>query len=169
MSDVVACQHLPMAQHPQAEVEAAVAAYVQVREQIETGEKTWIDLADFFTDDAIYIDPAWGRVEGIDAIRSFLVESMLGLDDWRFPIELVAITGDDVIVKWTQILPSGARQTGYSNMVYAGDGKFSYDEDLLNMVHVNEALRAAGWMPGPDFVMPPKHPNRDTTKPSASA
>jgi len=158
-----------MAQHPHAEVEAAAAAYVQLREQIEAGAKTWVDLADLFTDDAIYIDPAWGRVEGIDAIRSFLVESMLGLDDWRFPIELVAITGDDVIVKWTQILPSGARQTGYSNMVYAGDGKFSYDEDVLNMVHVNEELRAAGWRPGPEFVMPPKHPNRDATKPADSA
>ena len=156
-----------MPNHPRAEVEAAVAAYVEVREQIEAGERSWIDLAQFFTDDAIYIDPAWGRIEGIDAIREFLVESMLGLDDWRFPIELVAITGDDVIVKWQQVLPSGARQTGYSNLVYAADGKFSYDEDLLNMVHVNADLRAAGWTPGPGFVMPPKQPNRDTTKPAS--
>jgi hypothetical protein len=157
-----------MAPHPREEIEAAVAAYVQCREQNEAGERTWVDLAEFFTDNAIYIDPAWGRIEGIDAIRTFLVESMRGLDDWRFPIELVAITGDDVIVKWTQILPSGARQTGYTNMVYAGGGKFSYDEDLLNMVHVNDDLRASGWVPGPGFVMPPKHPNRDTTKPGAA-
>ena len=151
--------------HPSEEVAAAVASYLATREQIEAGAATWIDLAAFFTDDAIYIDPAWGRVEGIDAIREFLVDSMKGLEDWRFPIELTAISGNDVIVKWAQVLPSGQRQTGYSNLVYAGDGKFSYDEDLLNMVHVLEDLKASGWRPGPGFASPPSNPNRDTTKP----
>ena len=33
-------------------------------------------------------------------------------------------------------------------MVYAGDGKFRYQEDLLNMVHVLEDLKASGWRPG---------------------
>ena len=42
-----------------------------------------VDLAEFFTDDAVYIDPAWGRIQGIDEIRAFLVDSMLGLEDWR--------------------------------------------------------------------------------------
>ena len=142
-----------------------MAAYVAVREQIEAGEKTWIDLAPFFTDDAVYIDPAWGRIQGIAEIREFLVDSMRGLEDWRFPIELVAIVGDDVVVKWTQVLPSGHRQSGYSNLVYAGGGQFSYDEDLLNMAHVLEDLAASGWRPGPGFASPPTNPNRDTSKP----
>jgi ketosteroid isomerase-like protein len=59
--------------HPHAEVRAAVDAYVEVRRQIEAGEATWLDLSTFFTDDAVYVDPAWGRVEGIDEIRAFLV------------------------------------------------------------------------------------------------
>jgi hypothetical protein len=33
-------------------------------------------------------------------------------------------------------------------------------------VHVNEDLRASGWLPGPGFNMPPKHPNRDWSRPS---
>jgi len=150
------------------EVESTVAAYVATRERIEAGEATWVDLAAFFTDDAVYIDPAWGRVEGIEAIREFLVDSMRGLEDWRFPIELVVIDGNDVIVKWTQVLPSGHRQSGYTNLVYAGDGKFSYDEDLLNMAHVLEDLQASGWRPGPGFQSPPPNPNRDTAKPKNS-
>ncbi len=151
--------------YPRAEVEAAVERYVACRNRIEAGEATWLDLADFFTDDAVYIDPAWGRIQGIAAIREFLVESMRGLDDWRFPIDLVAVEGDDVVVKWTQILPSGHRQSGWTRLVYGGDGRFRYDEDLLNMAHVLEDLQASGWRPGPGFVPPPATPNRDFSVP----
>lgn len=154
--------------HPSQEVEAAVEDYVATRDAIERGEKGWSDLARFFTDDAVYIDPAWGRIEGIEEISSFLVDSMRGLEDWRFPVELVAISGDEVLVKWTQVLPSGHRQSGYSNLVYAGGGKFSYDEDLLNMLHVLEDLKASGWRPGPGFVPPPPEPDRNTAKPANS-
>jgi hypothetical protein len=151
--------------HPRAEVEQVLARYVELRERIERGESTWLDLADLFTDDIVYIDPAWGRVEGIDEVRSFLVESMRGLEDWRFPITLTAIEGDDVVIKWTQILPGGGSQTGWSHLVYAGDGRFSFEEDLLNMVHVLADLKDSGWRPGPGFTSPPAAPDRDATIP----
>ena len=95
-------------------------AYVDLRERIERGEATWTDFAGIFTDDAVYIDPAYGRVEGLDAIRRFLDESMRGLEDWRFPIEFTAVDGDNVIIKWTQLLPNGRRQSGYTRLIYAG-------------------------------------------------
>ena len=63
-------------------------------------------------------------------------------------------------------LPQPAEMTGVSLLRYAGDGKFSYEEDLLNMTHVNEDLRAAGWRPRPGFVMPPSAPNRKWSRPS---
>ena len=96
---------------PPAEVRATVDAYVEVRRRIEAGEATWLDLAAFFTDDAVYIDPAWGRIQGIDEIRAFLVESMRGLEDWRFPIRFTAIDGDEVVTVWDQVLP-GERPDG---------------------------------------------------------
>ena len=157
--------------HPYEEVRAAVDAYVAVREQIEAGDATWLDLAQFFTDDIVYIDPAWGRVQGIDHIREFLVDSMVGLEDWSFPIEFTAIDGDTVVIKWWQQLPGtrpdGTRyeQSGYSTLVYAGDGKFSYEEDILNMAHVLEDLKASGWTPGEGFLMPPAHPDRAFHRP----
>jgi hypothetical protein len=94
----------------------------------------------------------------------FFDESMRGLEDWRFPIEAAAVDGDEVLVKWTQVLPSGKRQTGVSSMRYAGDGRFDHQEDLLNMVHVLEDLQADGWRPGPGFVSPPPAPNRDVSR-----
>jgi limonene-1,2-epoxide hydrolase len=157
--------------HPEAEIRATVDAYVGLRARIEAGAATWLDLADFFTDDAVYIDPAWGRIQGIDEIRTFLVESMRGLEDWRFPISFTAIDGDDVVTVWSQILP-GQRadgrpyaQTGVSLLRYAGEGRFCFEEDLLNMAHVLEDLVASGWRPGPGFQAPPPKPDRDTTRP----
>jgi ketosteroid isomerase-like protein len=160
-----------MSTHPPEEVRAAVDTYVALRERIEEGRATWTDLAELFTDDVVYIDPAWGRIEGIDELRRFLDESMRGLEDWRFPIEFTAIAGDTVVVKWTQQLP-GTRpdgtpyqQSGVSTLVYGGGGRFRYEEDLLNMVHVLEDLAESGWRPGPGFVAPPDRPDRDASRP----
>ncbi len=38
--------------------------YLDTWRQIDAGEQDWKALAAFFTDDATFIDPAWGRVEG---------------------------------------------------------------------------------------------------------
>lgn len=158
--------------HSPDEVAAAAANYRALREAIERGEQSWPALADLFTEDAVYIDPAWGRIEGRDEIRAFMGESMTGLEDWTFPVEFIAIEGDQVVVKWTQELPGtkpdGTRwsQSGYSTLVYAGDGRFSYEEDLLNMAHVIEDIVASGWRPGPGFAAPPPNPNRDVSRPA---
>ena len=147
------------------ELQATVDDYLALRAAIEAGESTWIDLARFFTDDAVYIDPAWGRIQGLDEIRRFLGESMRGLEDWRFPVTAAAVDGDYLLVRWTQILPSGHRQTGSSTLRYAGGGRFDYEEDLLNMVHVLEDLKTSGWRPGPGFIAPPAAPVRDAAEP----
>ncbi len=154
----------------------AVAKYVALRAQIEdpTDPTTWTALADLFTDDAVYIDPAWGRIEGIDEIRSFLHDSMVGLDDWAFPIEFTAIDGNDVVIKWTQVLPGVATdgctrtQSGWSRLVYAGGEKFRYEEDLLNMVEVLDDLKAVGWKLPANFHFPPDVPNRNASIPEAT-
>jgi ketosteroid isomerase-like protein len=154
------------------EIAATVDRYIAVRDEINAGNGTWQDLAQFFTDDAIFIDPAWGRVQGIDEMkRTVFGEAMAGLEDWDFPTEFYAITGNNVIVKWQQVLPgkkpdgSPFVQSGYSTLIYAGNGKFSYEEDQLNMKHVFEDLAASGWRPPPEMGMPPKEPNRDFSRP----
>ena len=152
--------------HPRDEVDAAVARYLEVRERMDRGEGAWTDMAALFTDDATYIDPAWGRVDGIEAITEFLRDSMAGLEDWTFPIEWVAVDGDHVVVKWRQVLPgqradgSAYENSGVSLLTYAGNGRFSRSEDHLNMLHVHEVIAESGWRPGPGFQMPPEHPPR---------
>ena len=152
--------------HPPEEILQAHSRYVEARESVLRGEKPWSALADFFTDDAVFIDPAWGRVEGIENIRRFLVESMAGLEDWRFPREWTAVDGNVLLSCFQNRLP-GARTDGtpyqapgVSIMTYAGNGKFSREEDILNMAHVTELMRESGWKPGPGLNVPPPNPRR---------
>ncbi len=155
-----------MPPHPPEEIRATYERYVATRGRVEAGELPWDALAAFFTDDASFIDPAWGRIEGIDEIRKFLVESMQGLDDWEFPHEWAMVDGDRLIARWQNRLPGRRadgtpyQAPGYSFMVYAGDGRFSYEEDLLNMVHVGEIIRESGWKPPAAFNAPPRNPRR---------
>ena len=154
-----------MAEFPRAEIEATVADYVALREQIDAGNGKWSDLARFFTDDIVYIDPAHGRIEGLETVRVWLDAGMVGFEDWKFPIEFTAIDGNDVAIKWTQVLPNGGRQSGWTRLVYAGNGKFRYDEDLLNMAHVLEDMKTLHWRPTDGFLPPPTSPTRDFSIP----
>ena len=155
--------------HDRDEVQAAADRYCAIRARIEEGlePEAFRALADLYTDDAVYVDAAWGRIEGKAAISHWLEHSMVGLGDWRFPVEFVAIAGNDVVVKWTQIMP-GLRpdgtpftQSGYSRLRYAGDGRFSYEEDVYNMAHVLEDLSESGWTSAEPMNLPPQHPDRD--------
>jgi ketosteroid isomerase-like protein len=162
--------------HPREEVQAVVDRYHELRRRIDAGEEAdaFGVLADFYTDDAVYIDAAWGRIEGKEAIARWLVDSMVGLGDWLFPVEFTAIEGDDVVVKWTQIIPrtkadgTPYTQSGYSRLRYAGDGKFSYEEDTYNMLHVLEDIEASGWVPTEPMNAPPAKPNRDWSLPAGA-
>jgi limonene-1,2-epoxide hydrolase len=160
--------------HPREEIEATVRRYRTMREEIDAGTRPWGDLAEFFTDDAVYIDPAWGRIEGIAEMRRILLgDAMAGLESWTFPIDVVAIEGDTVIIKWRQIIPgtdgSEFVQSGCSTLQYAGDGKFRYCEDLMNMAHVMEDFVSSGFQfpAGSTPHAPPKVPNRDFSVPPA--
>jgi ketosteroid isomerase-like protein len=159
--------------HRPDEVRAAVDRYHQTRQRIDEGLEpaAFGALADFYTDDAVYVDAAWGRIEGKEAIAHWLEHSMIGLDDWKFPVEFTAIEGNDVVVKWTQIIP-GRRadgtpyaQSAYSRLRYAGGGRFDYQEDTYNMVHVLEDMAASRWRPTEPMNVPPEHPVRNWAPP----
>ena len=151
-----------MTDFPREEVQEALDNYLKVREGIEAGESKWDALADCFTDDATYIDPAWGRFVGREAIVQFQRDSMTGLEDWTFPIEWITIDGNRIIIKFWNRLPGQRpdgtfyQAPGFQEIIYAGSGKFSYDEDLINMVHVMELIQESGWVPGPEVKMPEK-------------
>jgi ketosteroid isomerase-like protein len=155
-----------MTQFPREEIEATHDRYLRTREAIMAGELKWDALAQFFTEDATFIDPAWGRMKGIANMREFFTKSMSGLEDWHFPHDWRVIDGNRLVGAWKNRLP-GQRPDGtyyeaqgLSVMIYAGGGKFSYEEDLLNMVHIFQLIAESGWKPNPRVNMPPQRPPR---------
>ena len=135
------------------------------RDAIDRRERPWSDLVEYFTDDAVFIDPAWGRIEGIDELREFLVDSMTGIEEWTFPVDRVWVDGDEGGIKYRQVLPGGRQQSGYSTLIYAGGGKFRYEEDILNMAHVLEDLSAISFRPPEGMKFPPAAPDRSFSRP----
>jgi ketosteroid isomerase-like protein len=163
----------PSPSYPREEIQEVLGRYRALRARIDEGLEPngFGALADFYTDDAVYVDGAWGRIEGKEEIAHWLEHSMVGLMDWKFPVEFTAIEGNDVVIKWTQIIPgtkpdgSPYAQSAYSRLRYAGDGKFSYEEDTYNMVHVLEDVAASGWVPSVPMNIPPEHPDRNWALP----
>lgn len=151
-------------------------AFVAVRDEIDAGKKPWSVLADFFTEDAAYIDPAWGRIEGREAIREFFTKSMAGLTGhgWSTPENWIMVEGPRVVSQWDQVMGETADGkprfvAGLSILYYAGNGLFCYSHDMLNMAHVFEVMKAIGWKPTAAVNMPPREPNRDVSLPKAWA
>ncbi len=157
--------------------EEALATYrrfVAGRDEVDAGTRRWSDLADFFTEDAAYIDPAWGRIEGREAIRQFFEDSMAGLTGhgWSTPENWVMAQGPRVIGQWDQVLGRKEDGTdwfvaGLSILYYAGDGLFCYSHDMLNMTHIGQTMRAMDWDRPSTVNFPPKNPNRDISLPAA--
>jgi hypothetical protein len=58
---------------------------------------------------------------------------------------------------------------GLSILYYAGNGRFCYSHDMLNMTHVGQTMKAMAWKPPPGVNMPPREPNRDVSLPKAWA
>ncbi len=95
--------------HSREEVQGTLERYLAVRDGINAGNGTWADLAQFFTDDAVFVDPAWGRVEGIEEMKATVFgDAMVGLESWTFPTDFFVIDGDTVVVKWRQVMPGSA-------------------------------------------------------------
>ena len=93
--------------HSHDEVQAAFERYLAVRDGINGGNGAWADLAQFFTDDAVFIDPAWGRVEGIDEMKATVFGEALRAnpDDAisRTYIERCRVLADDPPTEWNGI------------------------------------------------------------------
>lgn len=150
--------------------------FVAMRSEIDAGQKPWRALADFFTEDAVYIDPAWGRVEGRENIRTFFERSMAGLTGygWLTPENWTMCEGRRLVSQWDQVMGYKGDGTpwlvaGLSILYYAGNGLFCYSHDMLNMKHIGETMKAMGWRPPAEFNLPPRQPNRDISLPPAWA
>lgn len=132
--------------------------YARHRAYHEAGD--WEALGDLFTEDASYLDAVYGWNHGLSDIRTFLRESMAGLDDWEFPIEAVAYDLDNgvIITHWLNRLPDTRADgshydvPGTSVITYAGGGRISRQMDLYDTGALKKVM--AEWIADHDGRLP---------------
>lgn len=142
-----------MSEFPRDEVEAAFR-----RQRALNDEQRWEEYCDLFTDDGVYVEHEMGTFHGRDAIREWIIPVMAPLRDagWDYPLDWHVIDGNRVIFKWWNRLPHPQggepfRFSGITVLEYAGDGKFSSQEDVYNMKECEAVMRewfaAGGTLP----------------------
>ncbi len=130
-----------MGRWSRAELEEAFANYQKVaRTAGESGN--WDAWADLFTEDATYIEHLYGRMGGREAIRRWITKTMAQYPNdemIHFPIEWYIIDeerGWVVCQVWNRMADPGDgslhQEYNFTLLKYAGDGKWSYEEDIYN-------------------------------------
>jgi hypothetical protein len=127
------------------ELEAAFEANQRVQEADD-----WDAYCDLFTDEAVYVEHELGTFEGRDAIRAWLVPTMAPLVGWQYPIHWHLVGDGRIVTYWENVMPTpdgDDRRHSFFGMTvlsYAGDGKFSRQEDIYNGKEMDAAV--AGWL-----------------------
>ena len=122
-----------MTEFGRGEVEAAYRNFVQVGDS-----GNWSAWADLHSEDGRWVEHHLGTFVGREAIRKAILDVMAPVPMMRFPVEWHVIEGNRVVYYPWQVMPDPAGgDTDYrfgcvTILEYAGDGLFSYQEDLYN-------------------------------------
>ena len=123
-----------------AELELAFAHYCDVRERaIATSD--WRRWAALFTEDARYVEHAYGEFHGRQAIADWIVGVMEPFPMMTFPNDWVVFDPEQsfVVFQCQNRLPHPTDPSGppfqfptWTKLDYAGDGLWSCEEDVYN-------------------------------------
>lgn len=145
------------------ELEEAHRIYNEAhRKASESGD--WTIWAAIFTEDAEYVEHAFGEFHGRQEIEKWIVEVMAPFPHMTFPQEWHCFDEEnDAIVCCVQntmpALPGSSQTFSYPNwtrVVYAGGGKFSYEEDIYNYARDAKRVIVAWLKAGGRFEAQPK-------------
>ncbi|MCU1396890.1 MAG: hypothetical protein JWM34_5318 [Ilumatobacteraceae bacterium] len=136
---------VPTPAFPREEVEAEFAKYRERGEiAVRTGD--WDQWADQFTDDAHYREHHYGVFTSGADIRAWIKGVMQPFPTMIFPVKWSTIDGNRVNALIPNILPAPEGDDGYYGfdchtiLHYAGNGKWSYEEDLYNPKEAGEVV-----------------------------
>jgi hypothetical protein len=142
-----------MGRWSRAELEEALEHYRRVA--LEAGTSgDWDKWADLFTEDAVYVEHLFGTMGGREAIRRWITKTMAQEPNREmkyFPHEWYIIDeerGWVVAQIWNRMVDPGDgslhQAYNFTLLKYAGDMKWSYEEDIYNPRHFQEMLQ--GWL-----------------------
>jgi SnoaL-like domain len=133
---------------PRDEVEAAFREYLR-----RANANDWDAWCDLFTEDVHYVDHYFGVMDGLEAVRNWMVPLMAGQPEMKFPPGWHVLAGDVVInYNWNRWPNPDGSYEPYDDVSdttnrldawkyqfpcitldrYAGDGKFNYEENFYS-------------------------------------
>jgi ketosteroid isomerase-like protein len=122
--------------------------FVAYQERGAAGD--WSAWADQFTPDAQYVEHHYGTFEGREAIRTWIVETMAtfpGNEMPVFPVEWHVVDEERgwIVAKiWNRMQDPGDGSVhqayNFTLLKYAGDGRWSYEEDVYNPASFAEMI-----------------------------
>jgi len=132
------------------EIEAAFQHFQEAADQsAKTGD--WRAWSECFTEDADYYEHHYGKMHGRQAIYDWIQSTMTDpafADMRNFPIDWYVIDEDRGWVLcsvWNEMDDPGDgslhREYNWTMLHYAGDGRFSYEEDLYNPVEFGRMVQ----------------------------
>ena len=142
-----------MGRFSRAELEAAFANFQETA--LEAGTSgDWARWADLFTEDATYIEHVFGTLGGREAIRNWICKTMSETPNDQmkyFPVEWYMIDEEKgwvVAHIWNRMVDPGDgslhQAYNFTLLKYAGNGKWSYEEDIYNPEHFGTMV--GGWL-----------------------
>jgi ketosteroid isomerase-like protein len=158
-----------MGRYTRAELEEGLRLYNAARDRASlTGD--WSIWADVFTDDADYIEHAYGNFKGKAQIQDWITKVMAPFPHMTFPQDWVAFDEAQgaVVFQCQNRLEHPTDPKGppfefptWTRLVYAGGGKWSCEEDIYNPHRdgnrvIGAWLKAGGKLAAP-FQLEMKH------------
>ena len=146
-----------MQRYSREEIARAFGAYNHARDQAsQTGD--WAIWAEVFTDDADYIEHAYGAFKGKDQIREWITKVMAPFPHMTFPQDWIVIDEDSgtVTFQCQNRLEHPSDLNGepfqfptWTRLTYAGDDRWSCEEDVYNPARdadrvIGQWLKAGG-------------------------
>jgi ketosteroid isomerase-like protein len=129
------------------------------REEVETAWRNFIAVgdsgdwnawADLHSEDCVWFEHHLGTIKGREAIRKAIVDVMKPVPMMEFPVQWHVIEGSRVVFYPWQVLPDPAggdavyRFGCVTILEYAGDGLWSFQEDVYNPREAQEVMKR--WM-----------------------
>jgi hypothetical protein len=129
-----------MGRYPRQEILEAFEAYKRARDEASrTGD--WSVWADCFTEDAHYVEHAYGELHGREAIRRWITEVMAPFPRMTFPQDWWVLDEerDAIVFQCQNRFPEPFDEDGrpfqfpnWTRLVYGGGGKWRSEEDVYN-------------------------------------
>lgn len=132
--------------HPRAEIEAEFAKYRE-RGAIAVATGDWDQWSDQFTEDAHYREHHYGYFRSQGEIRGWITSVMKPFPTMEFPVSWYVIDDNRLSALIPNVLPPPPGDDGRyafdvnTIMHYAGDGKWSYEEDLYSPADAEKVVK----------------------------